>query len=323
MPYVAVVDAVIGQPVKAEKANALIDNQAFFNSVISLKGTPLNGSFEFPVGAGEDPDEWTKVEAGSGTGEITVTEADVFNGKQAYVANVSMDGDTVTLTTDSYTFCDPGQVIETEFWYKFENATMSLKVELFWYYWTGSAWSAATTASSTTFSIATGAVTWTPSRTTVSVPGSGAHLPEAYKVKITFGGTGGVATLYDTFMDAVATRVFRGTIWIDYAHASNPIATITTNTTTTVTLPSAILGFANPNAAIVFADRGGWTTDPYVEFGNTASEKYLIANTADYDQTAYQQVMVPLNAAFQFKVYTVNGVSVSTGTKIYLVGFIV
>ncbi|WP_025322254.1 hypothetical protein [Deferrisoma camini] len=232
----------VGEQTKKSWADAVVDALGDHETrigVIEAQVLP-NGSFETSDGAG-GAEGWTFSLTGTATAALTSTAR---HGKQALELAVLASGDQAQATSDHYIPCAPGERIDVGLDLKASAAGVSVTVELLWYYWTGSAWAAASTPSSTVYSSTSNPTSWAR-RAGQAVAPSGTNPAQAYRVRVTVAEAGGVTGTVT--VDGVRAGVYRGKV----ARARSTAGTISTTGTYTYTVAA---GDEHPRAVDVFPD---------------------------------------------------------------------
>lgn len=138
MPYTAVTKPSQGDPTLKSFADALIDNQAYFNSQLSTIASVAipNASFEIDSDADGYPDEWTFTSYNDGTLTITGNgKADTAVSHGSYALKITAPGVSGGgyLETDNFIEVTPNRVF-TMSWQHYASVTnIRDKVEVRWY----------------------------------------------------------------------------------------------------------------------------------------------------------------------------------------------
>ncbi len=230
----------VGDPVKKSWADAVVDALGDHETrigAVEAQGLP-NGSFEVDDGAGGAVG-WTWTLTGTATASLT---ASARHGKQALACQVLALGDRVEVTTNEYVPTAPGERIEVGLDLLATAAGVSVTVELLWYYWTGSAWAAASTPSSTVYSSTSNPTSWARRAGQAVAPG-GTNPARAYRVRITVAEAGGVTGTVT--VDGVRAGVYRGRV-------PAARATVGTETTTGIKTYTVTHGDEYPQETEIF-----------------------------------------------------------------------
>jgi hypothetical protein len=272
-------------------------------------GVLANGSFEVDDGAG-DPENWTIVETGAASRALTTTEADVAHGLQAESATMTVaSGDGVKYTSANYAPVGDGQRVHFSALVK--NASgIKITAKILWYYWTGAAFAAATTSSTTVYSASETLSAYALLLGSAVVP-AGTHDGRYWRLEIEVGGTG-ETTAGTVYLDGIECGP-------DSKPALTGTTSVWTNTdgTGTVSVATA-LGNERPNAVLLSVRAGtgagsesvtiqGWDGTAWQNVG------VVLSTTAYADQ---QTMTVTLNADREFNV----SASTLTNGSISLVG---
>lgn len=135
MPYTAITKPNLGDPTKLSFANALIDNDAFFQTEISaIRANQVpNGSFELPAGGTGTPDRWIKTENSGWT--IAQDSADSVHGKIS--AKFTTPGSTVgigaILESSDYFETSANTPVNLEWEQQSSVAAIRVRVILQWF----------------------------------------------------------------------------------------------------------------------------------------------------------------------------------------------
>ncbi|MHA1809377.1 MAG: hypothetical protein ACTSYH_03590 [Candidatus Heimdallarchaeaceae archaeon] len=256
MPIIQPPDPSVKDPTKASLPVA--QNAALANldsRLSSIEGIVLNnGSFELPVSGSGDPTSWTISDTGAASHALDQDESDVYHGRQSLSMTLtSTAGDLVTMTSDDYIPCAPGQRLRISWNYKCSVAATRQRIDVLYWYWTGSAYSAASTASASVFDIsANNSATWTQviSDETV-VPGGLAHDPEFYTIQVRYGDPGGGTdgTAGVLHIDGVQSEVFHGLVQVPYDHANGSFTL--SGSSQAYTVSSSLVGYEKPHTILV------------------------------------------------------------------------
>lgn len=136
MPYTAITKPTQGDATKKSLADALIDNDSYFNGEIQkIKNADVpNGSFELDSDADNYPDGWTWAASGSG-GSGTIDTADETDGAKSFKivhpGGAGNGGGSIT-TTDFMT-CSPQVPVFAEWEQKSSVAGVRNMVQIQWF----------------------------------------------------------------------------------------------------------------------------------------------------------------------------------------------
>jgi len=296
----------VGDPVKKSWADAVVDALADHETrlgVVEAQALP-NGSFEVDDGSG-GAEGWTWTLTGTATASLT---ASARHGKQALALGVLAAGDQVQVTSDRYIPTAPGERIEVGLELLATAAGVSVTVELLWYTWTGSAWAAATTPSSTVYSSTSNPTSWARRAGQAVAPG-GANPAQAYRVRVTVAEAGGVTGTVR--IDGVRAGRFSGVV---------PLSrTLLASSPGTVSVASHVAD-ERPRAALVqYEWEGEGLSGTPVTFTLAGNGKTALVLTTL--ETAYGQALVELNESLEISV-SASGATPDT-CNVYLVGYYV
>jgi hypothetical protein len=311
MAYVEPVDPVADEATKvtlAESQNAAIINHETRLQV--MEGNDLlNGSFE--VSDSGDPDGITITVDGSASRALNTTEAHVGHGKVSEAATMTVaSGDAVQYTWDDYTPVAPGQRVH--FAGVIKNASgIKVTVKILWYYWTGSAYSAATDADTTVYSASETLASFAKIHGSAVSPRGDAHDGLFWRLFIEVGGTGEVTagTVYLDGMECGAADrlavIGRTSVWA----AADGTGTVSCATA---------LGDEFPNAAVLqfSAGAGSGTESVTVQGWDGSAWQTVVVIGIDSTFGASTTFTVPLNASREFNI---SAETIASG-NIYLIG---
>ncbi len=297
----------VGDPVKKSWGDAVVDALSDHETrigVVESQALP-NGSFETDDGSG-GAEGWGLVITGTAT--ATYTAASVRHGKRALEISVPAAGDQAQATSEMYVRCAPGERIEVGAFIAATAAGVSVKIELLWYYWTGSAWAAASTPSSTIYESTANPTSWAE-RCGQAVAPSGTSPAQAYRVRLTVAEAGGVTGT--VHIDGVRARRYHGLVPVSRTLLSNSAGTISI---------AGQAGDEHPTAALIqYEWAGDGVTPQDTTFVLAGDGKTALSLTTV--NTVEGQAQVALNPDLEFSVTTSGGTPDKVNT--YLVGFLV
>jgi hypothetical protein len=302
--FIQPVDPDIDDPTEAAWAiavgAALLNLNARASSVES--DVLINGSFELPaLGSSVDPTNWTVVESAGGTAsrvEGSLAREGIWGIKGACAAS----SDSVTWQSIAYTPTGDGQEFMLNFSAYASVANLNLKVEVLFFYWTGSVWSAASESFVTLYDSIANPTSWGDFEYAFTVPRFGTNKPRSFQVKLTADGDG--VTAGDGYFDAVKIqRVGLFHSFIPVALSLSPQSSSDTNYTDEYII--------SPNATYGAGSRA------YIKIINSTGSLTLTLREWDYSTKAWSVVDSNTNLAEGWCILDPSGqvqITVSTGS---------
>lgn len=213
MSYLDVAKKSVGDAIDKTFLDAIVDNLADLNARlgnVEVQGLP-NGSFEFDLDGDGVPDKWARTLSGSATSTLDTTAG--HGRKRLKAILTSATGDRAVWTSEDYQPCSTGQRLDVRALLEASVADLHAKVEVLWFYWTGAAYAAATTASSTVWTTTDAPTTAKKVGGQVVAP-AGTNKARFFRVRVTLGSDTN-ATAGTLYLDNVEARVYHGPVWID------------------------------------------------------------------------------------------------------------
>jgi len=291
MSYDVLPKPSVGDAITKEWADQASDNDADLNArLANVEGASHpNGSFEEDDGT--DPNSWTKTTAGGATGTLETTS--VRHGRQGVNGAVSSSGDSVYWETTTPIPCSPGQRIFVNWDMIASAAGVQVDVDVYWWYWTGAAYSAADTASTSLYSSNSNSTSW-DHRYETALPPDGTNDGLYYTVRLTVAYD---STAANVTFDGLQTGEFHGMVYIDSEAISG-------SSTRTVSAKNGERIRAAKVVAVLQANASSSTTWNVDGIGSTI-------DVADFTLPAgtwqIAEFLIPLNASRQFSVSVTGG----------------